>query len=688
MHYSLKELLDIPTVQSLLDSLDEINKLPSAILDVDGNILTATSWQDICVKFHRLNHDTERRCRESDTRIKLDVGNTTSHIIYPCPMGLIDAASPIIVEGKHLGNVFIGQLFVEQPVESYFIEQARMYGFDEEEYLTALRKVPLCSEDRLRVNLSFIANFVQVLAEEGLKNKRQLEAERELQENEKRLNVIFETSEAGIMVVSPRGIITYANKRMATMFGLPLDELLGTHYVDYIHESERQAGIKCMQQITKGEKTSIELIRHYVRKDGTDFWGNLTGTRFENLDGGMRDQIIVISDISERKHAEDEKRLLEQQLQQAQKLESLGVLAGGIAHDFNNILTIIRGNVFLAMSEPEKSNTHLTNIDAAVDRAAGLCQQMMAYAGKAPFTKSKINLVTIADNMIDLLKSTIPQNAAIKFNSNNDAIHISGDTNQLSQILMNLVINASEAIGTDQGEIHIILKSYQVTTDNRETDYIGNEIPKNSYACIEVTDNGVGMDEVTQKRIFEPFYTTKFVGRGLGMSAVLGIVAAHNGSIQLTSQLGKGTTFKIYIPLEQAYDSELNSTLLPVENTKQRPEQVILIVEDEDQVRNIASIMLRKLGYKVYEASNGLEALDRYRENSEEINLVITDIGMPLMDGHELIEKLKLMNPTLPIYVASGFSEQMVFSRTPSSDLAGVLTKPFKFDALKDILEA
>lgn len=685
MSYTLNDLLDIPTIQSLLDSLDEINKLPSAILDKDGNILTATSWQDICKNFHRLNHDTERRCRESDTRININVGETVSHVIYPCPMGLIDAASPIIVEGQHLGNVFIGQLLIEEPDEKYFIEQALKYGFDRDNYLEALKKVPLCSEEHLRVNLNFIATFVQVLAEEGLKNKRQLETERALHEHEQRLNVIFETSEAGIIVVSPLGVITFANRRMATMFGLPLDELLGTHYLDYIHESEKQAGINCMEKITKGEKTSIELVRHYVRKDGTDFWGNLTGTRFENIDGGMRDQIIVVSDISERKRAEDEKRLLEQQLQQAQKLESLGVLAGGIAHDFNNILTIIRGNIFLAKSDPEKANGLLENIDVAVDRAAGLCQQMMAYAGKASLDKSKFNLVLLVDEMIKLLKSTLPQNAAVKFECPVDKILISGDANQINQIIMNLVINASEAIGTAQRGIRVELNVLEITSDCLETDYLGNSIRNSFYACIVITDNGEGMDEETQKRIFEPFYTTKFIGRGLGMSAVLGIVASHNGSIQLKSQKGKGTSFKILIPIDKTDVEEIKKQLLVVEKTKPPTEQVVLLVEDEDQVRSIASMMLSKLGFQVLEASNGIEALETYREHCDDITLIITDIGMPLMDGHELIQKLKHINPTLPIFVTSGFSEQMIVSRTPLTNIAGIIAKPFKYELLRDL---
>jgi len=688
MNYPLSELLDIPTVQALLDSLDEINKLPSAIIDVDGNIITATSWQDICVNFHRVNHDSAMKCCESDSHLKFNTGVSVTPSVYHCPMGLIDAASPIIVEGRHLGNVFIGQLFIEQPDEAYFSEQARQYGFDEGKYLDALRKVPLCSEEDILVNLHFIANFVQVLAEKGIQNKRQLELATELHEKEQKLKVILETSEAGIMVVSPAGVITFANRRMTDMFCLPLKELIGSHYIDYIHETDKKAGINSLRQVTQGEKASVELIRHFIRKDGTDFWGNLTGTRFENLDGSMRDQVIVISDITERKRAEDEKKLLEQQLQQAQKLESLGVLAGGIAHDFNNIMSIIMGNAYLAKMNPASAEGRLTSIEKAAERAAGLCQQMMAYAGKAPFDLSHINLMLLVDSTVTLLRSTIPQNAAIIFSCKDKATYISGDSNQVSQIVMNLIINASEAIGIAQGKIIVDLTTVEITSDKPEIDYLGNKILPNNYACLEITDNGDGMDEETRLRIFEPFYTTKFMGRGLGMSAVLGIIAKHEGVLQLKSQIGQGTTFRVYFPIQSTIPGEDAAQHQTSTNKPSPPDLTILLVEDEEQVRCIAANMIRQMGFAFIEASNGLEALEVYQEHSTEIKLVITDIGMPLMDGYELIQRLKSLNPALPIIVSSGFSEQTITSRIPPSDITAFVGKPYKLEHFVEVINS
>lgn len=686
MNYALNDLLDIPTVQVLLDSWDGISRLSSAVLDTEGTILASTSSQDICIKFHRINLKTVKDRAGSCTRIQACVGELASPDIYRCPMGMIDSATPIIVEGKHIGNIFFCQFFVEQPDEAYFIEQARQYGFDESDYLEAVRKVPLCSEEHLRTNMAFISGLVQAQAEQGLQTKRQLELEREVRESEKKLKVIFDTSEAGIIVVSPLGVITFANRRMADMFGMPMTELVGTYYIDHIHESEKNAGVERMQQIVTGEMTSVELVRHYTRKDGTHFWGNLTGTRFGNVDGSMRDQIMVISDITVRKRAEEEKKLLEQQLCQAQKLESLAVMAGGIAHNFNNILTIIMGGCYLMKMNPESAQEQIPAIEKAADRAAELCRQMLAYAGKSPIAHSQVNMGELVDDMVVMLRTTIPKNAVINFESTTTIPFIKGETSQLIQILMNLVINASEAIGDLEGEIRVVLSTVKIRAGRPEKDAFGNTIPPGWYVCLEVTDNGSGMDDETMRRIFEPFYTTKFAGRGLGMSAIIGIVKGHGGALQLFSRQGYGSIFKIFFPVQLSEAVRDNSTLTGTMSSWQGS-GTILLVDDEEKVLFVMKLMLENLGFAVIAAVNGKEALDLYQEHDDEITLVVTDVGMPIMDGYQLFQELKILNPGLPIIIASGFGNSIISSQIPREDIAGFIDKPYDFDKVKGVLK-
>ncbi len=252
--------------------------------------------------------------------------------------------------------------------------------------------------------------------------------------------------------------------------------------------------------------------------------------------------------LDERDRAEEEKLAMQQHLQNARKLESLGVLAGGLAHDFNNILATIIGYCGILKFRPEKVADSIPEIEKAAERAAELCRQMLAYAGKTQSVIMQVDMTTLVDEMVRLLKATIPQNTVIKVDLAADATMIQGDSEQLRQIVKNLIINASEAIGEAQGELRISLATTEIREGDPLRDYQGKFIAAGRYACLEVTDTGCGMDDEIRSKIFEPFYTTKFFGRGLGMPATLGIIAAHKGALQLFSQPGQGTTIKVYLP--------------------------------------------------------------------------------------------------------------------------------------------
>ncbi len=396
---------------------------------------------------------------------------------------------------------------------------------------------------------------------------------------------------------------------------------------------------------------------------------------------------IRVAGELERRQAEEEKLLVQQQFQQAQKMESLGVLAGGIAHDFNNILAIIIGNCSLAEMNPDRASERIPIIEKAADRAAGLCRQMLAYAGKGIFTMTQFNLAVLVDEMVQMLKATTNQNVVIRSDLSPDIPAINGDASQLRQIIMNLIINASEAIGDAQGVVQVSLAKAVIQAGQSFVDHLGNAIPPGCYARLEVSDSGCGMDEETRRRIFEPFYTTKFTGRGLGMSAVLGIITGHKGALQLTSNPGQGTTFTIYLPIEggETFGDESSEKMA---STLWQGSGTVLLVEDEVQVRFVATTMLENMGFSVMEASNGQEALELYRKNSASISLVITDIGMPIMDGYALFRELKLLKRDLPIIISSGFGDTVVTTRIPNDEIAGLVSKPYRFDKLQDVVKS
>jgi len=340
----------------------------------------------------------------------------------------------------------------------------------------------------------------------------------------------------------------------------------------------------------------------------------------------------------------------------------------------------------LAKQKPEKTAELMPEIEKATERAAALCRQMLAYAGKTPFVQSKVDITELIDDTLSILKSSLPQNISIKPYLAVDIPVIQGDAGQLRQIVMNLMINASEAIGEEQGDIRVALAKRKITAAEPEKDYLGQAITVGSYICLEVTDSGCGMDDETKQRIFEPFYTTKFVGRGLGMSALLGVVTSHKGALQLSSQPDKGTTIKVYLPVQNGD--------VPAKPTQQNDSEAwqgsgtILLVEDEPQLIEVAKTLLEMLGFSTIEASNGVEALEQYRKKSSEIRLVMTDIGMPLMNGYQLIRELKKINPKLPIVVSSGFSNTDVTSKIAPGDISGLISKPYNFDQLRDVLRS
>jgi len=392
-----------------------------------------------------------------------------------------------------------------------------------------------------------------------------------------------------------------------------------------------------------------------------------------------------IAAVLMRKRLEDEKLALQQQYQDAQKLESLGVLAGGIAHDFNNLLMIVIGHCSLAKVDASFVQNSLSEIEKASERAAELCRQMLAYAGKSKSFPREVDLRALLNEMVQLLRAGIQQTASVSLEVSPDAAVVMGDPGQLRQVVTNLILNAAEAIGADQGRIQVSLARTRIG-EGQAKDHQGRLIPPGAYASLEVSDSGCGMAAETMRRIFDPFFTTKFTGRGLGLSATLGIINSHGGALQVFSQPGQGTTFRIYLPVEAgepAVHEPQQAAPAPW-----RGSGTVLLVEDDDQVRGIARRMLLSLGFEVIEAANGSEALDTYRRDSEAIGLVLTDLGMPVMDGFELYHKLKEADPGLPVIISSGFGDSNIAERMAGEPVAGLLSKPYTFHQMREVLKS
>lgn len=381
----------------------------------------------------------------------------------------------------------------------------------------------------------------------------------------------------------------------------------------------------------------------------------------------------------ERLRAEEERRRIEQQLQQSQKLESLGVLAGGIAHDFNNLLVAILGNADLALDElPRHSPARecLKEIGTASKRAAELCRQMLAYSGKGQFVIETIPLNELVEEMVHLLRVSISKKCNLKLDFGDSLARIEGDATQIRQVIMNLITNASEAIGEETGVISL-------TTGHRYCDEaylrdarVGTACTPGDYVYLEVVDTGAGMDEPTMNKLFDPFFTTKFMGRGLGMAAVMGIVRGHRAALMLASTEGRGTVFTLLFPAAVESRGESHEGAKALDGW--RGSGRVLVVDDEPPVLAVATRMLKRAGFDVITAENGRVALDVFATSDVPVCCVILDLSMPEMDGVETLRALREMNADIPAIYSSGYSEQDAMDRPDGISADGFVQKPYE----------
>lgn len=511
-----------------------------------------------------------------------------------------------------------------------------------------------------------------------------------LHERETRLNSLFDNPIIGIGYTDDQKRWTEVNDRLCEMLGYSRSELLRLTWRELTHPDDITRNLEFHDELVAGRIHAYTMEKRYIRKDGAAIHTLLAARGVRNLNGDLAYAVSVIQDISGRIRAEDERRVLEQKMQEAQRLESLGILAGGIAHDFNNILTGIFGNATLArLSIPEssKAGDSLSLIEEAAARAADLCQQMLAYAGKGAFVKREVSLSDLVQDTARLLNVSISKNAKLVLQLDPELPPTLADEAQLRQIIMNLIINASESFGEGPGVI-------DVTTCTRtiEKPPPGGEAAQGfptpgTYVVLEVKDNGCGMSQEIQARIFEPFFTTKFTGRGLGLSAVMGIVRSHDATIHLKSAPGAGTTFTIYfkpaagpVPARGARGSG-KQLFTPIDGE-------FLVVDDEAQVREVVAGAIQVAGGRVHAAKSGIEGVRILKERAGKIRIAIIDLTMPGLGGEETAREILSIDPQVRIILMSGYSAGDAARRISDRRVRLFLQKPFKPEALIDAVAA
>jgi len=424
-------------------------------------------------------------------------------------------------------------------------------------------------------------------------------------------------------------------------------------------------------------------------KSGHAIWASISARVMKDEQGELTGVEGVVRDISQQVQADLQKQEMENKMTHVQRLESLGILAGGIAHDFNNILAAIMGNAELAQLNALDGlsvQQELKNIIGGSARAADLCKQMLAYSGQGIVSKSEVNITTLVEEELQLIDISISKNISLKLELSNTLPSVCADKTQVQQVIMNLVTNAAESIGEEkQGDITIMTTMIQADSKALACRYIDAIREPGAYVLLEVTDNGCGMDDATMERIFDPFFTTKFTGRGLGMSAVLGIVRAHGGTIQIDSEQGHGTCFRILLPVS----GRSSSDQVKAADKTMRPHNLsctVLVVDDEMMVRKVVERLLGRLGCKVVLAANGKEAVEVFRQHRQEIDVVLLDMTMPIMGGKEALKELRNLESSLPVFICSGYRHESVADMFDEVQPSGFLQKPFSLNILNDML--
>ena len=397
----------------------------------------------------------------------------------------------------------------------------------------------------------------------------------------------------------------------------------------------------------------------------------------------------TVQDITDRKQSEAEKEALDHKIQETQKLESLGVLAGGIAHDFNNLLTVILGNASLArMDLPPDSPVHtcLQQIEQTSQRAAELCRQMLAYSGKGKFVVQRIDLSQLIDDATPLLRLSVTKKAVLRLNLAQRLPAVLVDATQIRQIIMNLVINASDALGDQSGAINLSTGLMRADRHYLSESRLAADLPVGDYVFLEISDTGCGMSTETLAKIFDPFFTTKFTGRGLGLAATLGIVRGHKGAIHVTSEAGRGSTFKLLLPAVDGRPELVDQT--PAAEDSWRGTGTVLVVDDEETVRTVAARMIESFGFKAVLAVDGREAVARFAEDPSRFVAVLLDLTMPQMGGDEAFRAMRQLRPDVQVILMSGFNEPEAAARLEGQGWAAFVQKPFAIETLREILRS
>ena len=529
--------------------------------------------------------------------------------------------------------------------------------------------------DRAYIARDASGNASRVIgAMQDLTEKKQ--AETAMRESEERFRRVFEEGPLGLALVGKDYRFEKVNNALCAMVGYREEELVQKTFADITHPDDVSTDLELAERLFKREIPSYHMQKRYVKKNGEIIWINLTASIVPGPDGEPLHGLAMVEDITESK------RNLEEAFAR-RKLESVGTLANGIAHDFNNLLGAVQAQAELALSASDSGSSckeELMAICEVAKRGSEIVRQLMIYAGKESEVVERVDFSKIVEDMLALLKVSVSKHAMLNADLGQDLPATRASASQLRQIVMNLVMNASDAIGDRDGVIRVITSRVTV---GRDSATLSESLPEGAYVVLEVSDTGCGMSRETQDRVFDPFFSTKSLGRGLGLGVVSGIVRGLGGAIHLTSELGKGTSFQILLPCAETGGEATFNSLFTIEELPVPSRQAaILVVEDEDVLRQAVSKTLRRNGFEVFETANGSSAIDLLRKNGSRIDAILLDMTIPGASSREVVAEVANIHPDIRVVLTSAYGQEMFLDTLNATQVRHFIRKPFQLAEL------
>lgn len=491
--------------------------------------------------------------------------------------------------------------------------------------------------------------FIQVIVRDISEARAVTQA---LKESEEKFRILSENINCGVFLYTD--IFHYVNPGMEAILGYMAADLVGQPFWKPVHPDEQELVRQRGDARRRGEEVPNRYVMKLLRKDGKTIYADFIA-RAVTL-GGKVYGLGTAFDITDQVRSTEDRLRTERQMFETQKLESLGLMAGGIAHDFNNLLTVILGNASIVLEEVEAGTMVHGCIRNVVDtclRASDLTRQMLAYSGRGRFVVEPLNLNAAVKGIAALIESSLSKLIQVRYELEEDLPGLEADRAQLQQVVLNLVTNAAESLQIGSGTITLRTGFQQMEDVDIAASFPGQQLEPGPFVYLEVKDTGTGMDAATQSRIFEPFFSTKAAGRGLGLAAIQGIVRGHKGGIWIYSTPGQGTTFRVALP---ALTTPIQATdELSLQADAWLGSGLVLVVDDEAPIRTMAAMALRRAGFEVVEASDGREGVEVFRSHAGSLRAVLLDLVMPVLGGELALAEMMGIAPDVPVILSSGY---------------------------------